>query len=417
MSDTAPSSAPAPFNGPVTEKERIASLDVLRGFAVLGILVMNIQSFSMIGAAYMNPYAYGDLGAANLFIWFASHLLFDMKFMAIFSMLFGAGVVLMADRRAAAGKPSAGVHYRRMLWLLLFGAAHGWLLWYGDILFTYAVCGLWIYLLRKLKPRTLIIIGIALVSVSSAVSLFWQFTMPWWPPGQIEQMNDEWWAPPPEIVAKENAAYRGSWTEQQLYRGPSVLFMQTFVLLTSMLWRCGGLMLIGMALYRLGYLSAEREDASYWRLIGFGLVVGVPLIIAGVVTRETTGWDVRTGFMGGSQFNYWGSVPVALAWIAVVMLVCRHGLFPKLTAALAMVGRMALSCYLLETVICTTIFYGHGLGLYGHVERTGQLAITVAVWTILLVFCPWWLARFRFGPFEWLWRSLTYWRLQPLKRG
>lgn len=416
MNDSSLLDSPLPTNGPVTDAERIASLDVLRGFAVLGILVMNIQSFSMIGAAYMNPHAYGDLGGGNLFIWFASHLFADMKLMAIFSMLFGAGVVLMADRRVTAGKPTAAVHYRRMLWLLLFGAAHGWLLWYGDILFTYAVCGLWVYLLRKLKPRTLIITGIILVAVSSAVSLFFQLSMPWWPPGQVEQMNDEWWQPPPEIVTKENAAYRGLWSDQQAYRGPGTLFMQTFVLLTSMIWRCGGLMLIGMALFKLGYLSADRDDSSYIKLAAFGVFVGLPLIIGGVAYREASGWDVRTAFMGGSQFNYWGSIPVALAWIAAVMLVCRNGLMPRLTSALAKVGRMALSCYLLETIICTTLFYGHGLGLYGRVERTGQLAITLSVWALLIVFCPWWLVRFRFGPFEWLWRSLTYWTIQPLQR-
>jgi uncharacterized protein len=336
--------------------------------------------------------------------------------MAIFSMLFGAGVVLMAERREAVSKRPAGLHYRRMLWLLLFGAAHGWLLWYGDILFTYAVCGLWIYLLRNRSPRTLIIVGIIVVSVSSAVSLFWQFTMPWWPPGQIEQMNDDWWSPPPESVAEENAAYRGSWAEQQTYRGPATLFMETFVLLTSMVWRCGGLMLIGMALYKLGYLSAKRDDASYWRLIAAAVLIGVPLIAAGVVYREATDWDVRTGFMGGSQFNYWGSIPVALGWIAAVMLVCRHGLFPRLTGVLAAAGRMALSCYLLQTIICTAIFYGHGLGCYGSVSRTEQIGITLAVWFALLLYCRWWLDRFRFGPFEWVWRSLTYWRLQPLRR-
>jgi uncharacterized protein len=415
MIDTAPPSVP--HNGPVTEKERIVSLDVLRGFAVLGILVMNIQSFSMIGAAYMNPHAYGDLGGTNLFVWFVSHLLADMKFMAVFSMLFGAGVVLMAERREAAGKPAAGLHYRRMLWLLLFGAAHGWLLWYGDILFAYAVCGLWVYLLRKRSPKTLIIVGIVVVAVSSAITLFWQLTMPWWPPEQVEQMNDEWWAPPPEVVAEENASYRGTWTEQQVYRGPAVLFMQTFVLLTSMIWRCGGLMLVGMALYKLGHFSALRDDAGYFRMIAAGVFIGLPLIAIGVWYREAGGWDVRTAFMGGSQFNYWGSIPVALAWVAAVMLVCRHGLFPRLTGALAQVGRMALSCYLLQTIICTTIFYGHGLGLYGRVERIGQIAITVAVWAELLWFCPWWMRRFRFGPFEWLWRSLTYWRLQPIRRG
>jgi uncharacterized protein len=363
----------------------------------------------------MNPYAYGDLGGAKRLVWFLSHLLTDMKFMAIFSMLFGAGVVLMAERRAAVGKATAGLHYRRMLWLVLFGAAHGWLLWYGDILFTYAVCGFWVYLLRKKRPKTLITVGLIVVGVSSAISLFWQFTMPWWPPGQVEQMNNDWWAPPPEMVAEELDAYRGGWIEQQTQRAPSALFMETMVLLTGMMWRCGGLMLIGMALFKLGFFSANLTDRVYGRTMAVGVLVGLPLITYGVWYREAVEWDVRSAFLGGSQFNYWASIPVALAWIAAVMLVCKHGLFPTLTARLAAVGRMALSSYLLQTIICTTIFYGHGLGLYGSVERTGQIAIVFAVWLALLLFCPWWMQHFRFGPFEWLWRSLTYWKVQALR--
>lgn len=403
-------------NGPVTDAARIGSLDVLRGFAVLGILVMNIQSFSMIGAAYMNPYAYGDMTGANQFVWFLGHLLADMKFMAIFSMLFGAGVVLMSERRTAAGKPSAGLHYRRMLGLLLFGALHGYLLWYGDILFTYAVCGGWVYFLRRLRPKHLIIVGLISVAVSSGISIFWQATIPWWPPGEIEKLETEWWDPPPQAVDHQVEAYRGTWTQQQAIRSPETAFMQTFLLVTNTLWRAGGLMLIGMALFKLGVFSAERSTAFYTRLLAVGAFVGLPVVAFGVWFKESSGWDIRSAFFGGDQFNYWASILVALGWIAAVMLVVKSGVLPRLTARLTDVGRMALSCYLLETIICTTIFYGHGLGLYGSIERTGQIAIVFAVWFVLLGFCPWWMRHFRFGPFEWLWRSLTYWKLQPLHR-
>ncbi|MEE4272108.1 MAG: DUF418 domain-containing protein [Thermoanaerobaculales bacterium] len=403
-------------NGPITDSARIGSLDVLRGFAVLGILVMNIQSFSMIGAAYMNPFAYGDMTGANRLVWFLSHLLTDMKFMAIFSMLFGAGVVLMSERRAVAGKPAAGLHYRRMLGLLLFGALHGYLLWYGDILFTYAVCGLWVFLFRNSSPKKLIVIGLVTVGVSAGVSMFWQVTMPWWPPEAVENLETDWWAPAPDAIAHELEAYRGSWSDQQGVRVGETVFMQTFVLVTNTMWRAGGLMLIGMALFKLGVFSAERSRAFYGRLLAVGAAVGLPVVAFGVWFKESSGWDVRSAFFGGDQFNYWASIVVALGWVAAVMLVVKSRVMPRLTARLAAVGRMALSCYLLETIICTAIFYGHGLGLYGSVERTGQAAIVAAVWLFLLALCPWWMRRFRFGPFEWLWRSLTYWRFQPLLR-
>ena len=144
---------------PVTEKERIVSIDVLRGFALLGILFMNVQSFSMISAAYWNPTAYGDLRGANFLVWLFGHVFADEKFMAIFAMLFGAGVLLMTRRVESAGRPSAALHYRRMGWLTLFGVLHGYLLWMGDILFSYGMCGLAVYLCRKLRPRTLLVVG------------------------------------------------------------------------------------------------------------------------------------------------------------------------------------------------------------------------------------------------------------------
>jgi len=403
--------------GPVSRPDRIVSIDVLRGFAVLGILVMNIQSFSMIGAAYLNPYAYGDLNGANHAVWLLSHLLADSKFMTIFSLLFGAGVVLMASRLEASGRPTAGVHYRRMIWLIIFGLLHGLFLWYGDILFVYGMCGLGIYLFRRRSPRFLLIFGILVVSVASLLTMFWQVTMPYWPPETVEQVEVEWWAPPPEAVQTELDAYRGGWSEQQVVRAPTAIYMQTNHFLTETMWRAGGLMLIGMALFKLGIFGAARSREFYLRMMSLGFGLGLPIVIFGVLYCNDHGWDIRSAFFGGGQFNYWGSLFFAAGWIGLVMLACQKESMIRITRPLAAVGQMALSCYLLQTIICTTVFYGHGLGLYGSVERVGQAIIVAAVWAALLVLCPFWLRRFRFGPFEWLWRSLTYMKLQTMKTG
>src|SRR5580692_13159976 len=153
---------------PVGEKERIVSIDVLRGFALLGILPMNIQYFSMISAAYSNPTAYGSMTGANYWVWLLCHVFADEKFMTIFSMLFGVGILLMTSRIEAVGKPSAGRHYRRMGWLIAFGLAHAYLLWSGDILVTYGMCGLLVYLCRRIRPRTLLIMGVLAIAVASA---------------------------------------------------------------------------------------------------------------------------------------------------------------------------------------------------------------------------------------------------------
>jgi uncharacterized protein len=376
---------------------------------------MNIQSFSMIGAAYLNPYAYGDLTGANYVVWSLSHLLADSKFMTIFSLLFGAGVVLMTSRREGAGKPTAGIHYRRMFWLIVFGLLHGLFLWYGDILYAYGVCGLLVYLFRRRSPKFLLVTGFLVAAVASMLALFFQVTMPYWPPEAVESVETEWWMPPPEAVQNELDAYRGGWSAQQVVRAPTAIFMQTNHFLTEYMWRAGGLMLIGMALFKLGVFSAQRSRNFYLRMTSLGFGLGLPIVVYGVLYCNDSCWDVRSAFFGGSQFNYWGSLLFAAGWIGLVMLVCQTGSLRPLTRRLAAVGQMALSCYLLQTIICTAIFYGHGLGLYGSVDRVGQVLIMLAVWAALLVFCPFWLKRFRFGPFEWLWRSLTYMKPQPVR--
>ena len=150
---------------PVTGAERIISLDILRGVAVLGILLMNIQSFSMIGAAYINPTAYGDLTSINRMVWILSHLLANSKFMSIFSLLFGAGVILFTERAIEKGRKASAFHYRRMMWLLIFGFIHAYLIWYGDILVAYSLCAFLVYLFRNKKPSTLLTLGLVIFFV------------------------------------------------------------------------------------------------------------------------------------------------------------------------------------------------------------------------------------------------------------
>lgn len=401
--------------GPTAPGERIVALDVLRGFAVLGILVMNIQSFSMVGAAYFNPTAYlwGERYDANYWMWLVSHVLADQKFMTIFSMLFGAGIVLMWERAEARGRPFLGLHYRRMGWLIVFGLLHAHLLWYGDILFIYGVCGLLVVLFRKLRPRTLIVLGLLSLGVTSAIYVAMGLSLPYWPPEALQDFLRTW-QPPAEVVAEELAAYRGGWLQQMTHRVPSALMMETFIFAVWAGWRAGGLMLIGMALYKLGVFSAARSRPLYRRLVAVALLA-VPVILLGVERNFATGWEPDAMFLGG-QYNFWASLLVGLGWVGLVMLACKADGLRRATRPLASVGRMALTNYLLQTIVCTTIFYGHGLGLFGQVGRVGQLGIVVTVWAAQLALSPVWLRRFRFGPFEWLWRTLSYMEVQPFRR-
>ncbi len=400
--------------GPVTQAQRIQSLDVLRGVAVLGILVMNIQSFSMIGAAYMNPNTYGDLTGSNYAVWLVSHVFADRKFMTIFSMLFGAGIVLMTSRREEGGKPSAGVHYRRMGVLLLIGLLHGYLLWYGDILNAYALCGFLVYLFRRRRPVTLLVVGLASITFASALSFFFDWSIQFWSPEDMEHPL-KWWMPSEEAIANEVATYRGGWSGQLSHRVPTALFFQTQLFLLENVWRAGGLMLVGMGLFKLGVFSAKRSAATYLAMIAVGLVVGVPIILFGVRRNSAVEWDFESCFFMGGQFNYWGSLFVSLGWVGLVMLVCKYGVAPRLRGVLAATGQMAFTNYLMQTIICTTLFYGHGFGLYGSVSRVGQIGVVLGVWVFQLLASPLWLRRFRFGPAEWLWRSLTYLRVQPMR--
>jgi uncharacterized protein len=225
------------------------------------------------------------------------------------------------------------------------------------------------------------------------------------------------WLPQPDIIEKEISAYRGGWLAQMPHRVVGALFFETLLFGFQVAWRAAGMMLLGMALYKLGVLSGKCSTRLYASLVGAGVAIGIPLIAYGVHRNVACGWDVRYSFFLESQWNYWGSIIVALGWIGAVMLACRSAAIGPALRPLAAVGRMALTCYLMQTIICTTIFYGHGFGAFGRMDRWQQLLVVLGVWAFQLAFAPLWLRRFRFGPFEWLWRSLTYMRRQPFRRG
>ena len=181
-------------------------------------------------------------------------------------------------------------------------------------------------------------------------------------------------------------------------------------------WRSGGLMLIGMALYKFGFFQLQRPlRFSFWAMT-LALLGGIPLVGFGIYRQFASGWDVTYTFFLGSQFNYWGSLLISFGWLGVIYWVGTVTAWGGLTRPLAAVGKTAFSNYILQTLICTTIFYGHGLGLFGRIDRLGQILIVIGVWAFQLWGSTLWLHRFRFGPLEWLWRSLTYGQRQPFRR-
>lgn len=400
---------------PTAFSDRILSLDVLRGIAVLGILIMNIQSFSMIGAAYINPMAFGDLTGINKWVWIVSHLVASEKFMSIFSILFGAGILLFSEKAVAKGLKASVLHYRRMLWLLAFGMIHAYLIWYGDILVAYSLCGMLVYLFKKLSPKKLIIWAVVFFVVPILLNLFFGMTIQYWPEESYNR-NLESWLPSVEETSREISAMRGSWLEQMEIRVESSIFMQTFLFCWNTFWRVTSMMLLGMALYKWGVLTAHKSGRFYIWLSLTGLITGFTIIAIGVSENFRVGWKMDFSMFTGMIYNYIGSIAVALGYISLVMLICKHSLWPGVTNTFSSIGKMAFSNYITMSLLAMFIFYGCGLGLFGQVDRKFQILIAVAIWIIIIITSRFWLRKFQYGPLEWLWRRMTYLSLQPFVR-
>ncbi len=403
-SETSESLSPA-LAAPVTGGERIDSIDVLRGFALCGVLLMNMQAYAMPFCAYMNPTSYKNEGTLNFVLWSINHLLADGKFITIFSALFGAGIVLMTSRATERTGRSAGIHYRRMGWMLMFGCLHGVFLWHGDILMLYAICGMAAFLFRRRGVVLLVIVGFVLLCIASLFMLGFPSFMEHMPPEELQEMQTMW-APSPEAIQVEEEAYRGGYFEHLPVRFKS--WTQMFGFLIFFGWRILGVMLLGMALFKSGVFSAAKSKGFYVAAIVLGFGCGLPITAYGIRFNNAGGWDMAQGMGPAGLFNYAGSLFVAFAWIGVIMLACQSNGLRAFKYRFGAVGRMAFTNYIMHSVICTTLFYGHGFGLFGRVDRLGQLLIVLAIAALQLWYSPLWLSRFRFGPLEWAWRSLTY---------
>ncbi len=400
---------------PIGQSARIISLDILRGFALLGILIINIQSFAMPGAAYLNPSAWGDLTGINKAVWIASHVLADSKMMAIFSILFGAGIILIIEKASTKGRSGRSLHLKRMFWLLLFGLIHAHLIWYGDILVAYAICGVIAYMFHKKTPKTLIIIGFIFIAIHTLIYTFFGLSIAHIPEDQLVEMMADW-APSMDTMIEEISLVTGSLGDQIAHNSESATMLETFVFFILFLWRATGLMLIGMALYKSGVLSAQRSTSFYKKGWLWAWFIGFPIVLLGVYQNFAQDWTYTYSMFIGSQPNYWGSLGVSFGYICLLMLMIQKGTFRGLQDRLASAGQMAFTNYISQSLICVFIFWGAGLGLFGQMDRWQQILVVFGVWTLQLLWSKPWLERYKFGPLEWLWRSLTYGQFQKMKK-
>ena len=389
---------------PLQRTDRIDSLDVLRGFAILGILVMNIQAFSMISQAYLNPTLGGTMTGVDFWLWAVSHVAFDSKFLALFAALFGAGIVVMAERADAAGVSPWRQHRRRMGLLALIGLIHAYGIWYGDILFIYAVIGLIAFAFRKASIRRLLTVAALFYAVPIMVGLAMTGLFYTMPGSEYDAMVAAYWQPSAEAIAAQQEAYRSGWLGQMVQRIPDAATLHLLALPLEEGWRVLALMLAGMAALKSGLLTGAWSVRSYARTGLLSAGIGLPIVMAGVVFNQTTGWEMKASLYLGALFNHIGAPLVTLAWVCGALIVLKRGLWAPLLGRLRAVGQTALSCYLLTSVLCVTVFYGHGLGLFGQADRVDQFLVVFAVWAVLLTVAPAWLHRFHMGPVEWLWR-------------
>ncbi len=390
---------------PTPPSERIVSIDVLRGFALLGILLINVWVFAMPEVTLSNPRVYGDFSGDNYAAWLGSHVLAEGKMISIFTLLFGAGVLLFTENKPG---DAVGLFQRRNAWLLAIGLAHAYLLWYGDILVTYALCRSAVVYIREWPARSQIGVGIALLAIISVSELAVAVSAG-------EDAIRAQWEPTAAAIQSEVETYRSGWLAQMDHRVPTSFRRQTSGFIGYSAWRVGGLMAIGMGLYKSGVLTNERSAQEYRRLALASGTAGFAMVLAGVWYITAADWGAGAALYF-RQFNHWGSLLVALCYVAGVMLFCRRWGDGIVAGALAAVGRTALSNYLLQTVLATSIFYGHGLGLFGSVSRVEMLGVVGTIWAVQIPLSALWLRYFRFGPIEWLWRTATYGEPQPLRK-
>ena len=395
MTEAAPT-PPEPL-APTQTRERITTLDAIRGIAVLGILAMNAVSFGL------EPAAYWNIGAGGIDTWLdwviggAGEIFVDQKFMGLFSMLFGAGIVLFFERARDKGRRAGWLSFWRNALLLGIGILH-MALWDGDVLLLYAICSVFLIALHRLDARALFALGGLAILGAVALAIAIQPT--------VESATDlgQFWLP--EAQMDQDAIDSSPFAE---FGAPRVLGW----FLADGFLRALGMMLIGVALYRTGVITGERSRNFYRRLAVWGFAIGLPLSIAGFTWMAATDFSPDVAIVG-TMPNTLATLPLALAYLSLIAL---WNLRPQTTLhhRVHAAGRMALTNYLTQTIIgvivLRTLFDPDDL------NRSWILLFVVAVWVVQLAWSQPWLSLFRYGPFEWIWRCATYRSWQPLRGG
>lgn len=424
---------------PTTADDRIGMLDTIRGVAVLGILMMNITGFGL-PYAYDNPTVWGLESSADLAVWRIMSLLFEGTMRGLFTVLFGASALLFLARHAAgaADLRPADLYFRRTLWLIVFGLINGYvLLWSGDVLLYYGIAGLLLFVFRDLAPRQLLLLAAALMLLQTMITVSeWNdyreaqslaetasarraAGLPMTDGDQealdaFEVFQNEM-RPARENLEGSVANVRASYASAfKVLRGDT-WYMQSVFFFRHGLVECLGMMLLGMALLKLGVLSGGVSTRVYLAMMLIGYAIGLTVNIAELRQVEAAQFAPDTMLRTFVTYDL-GRIPMTLGHVGALALLCRAGWFASASRVLAAVGQMALTNYLTQSLFCLFIFTGAGLAWYGQLARHELYYVVLAIWIVQLAWSPLWLRQFRYGPTEWLWRSLTYWRWQPLRR-
>ena len=407
-----------------TSADRILSLDIIRGIAVMGIFSVNVVGMAMIEQAYFYPPGYGFDGLGDKIMWAANFILVDGKFRSLFSILFGASMILVIERGIAAGKRSWQVHYPRMIVLLLFGLAHFYFLWWGDILANYAMVGMIAFIFWRLKPKWLLLVAVLslgamygpmIVLGGQEIARIEAKAAPDATPEQqasLRELMSEL-TPTDKALAEAkqaNSSLRAHF-ESTLENQP----LRPFNSVAGYGLETLGLMLLGMAGYKSGFLTGQ------WSRRRYGQIAAV-LGGASVALFGFAAWRILQADFDPFTYYPWEQIYVsamhpfsALGYAALIMLIFGNRR-SAIADRFAAVGRAAFTNYLGATLIGIALFYDFGLGLFGEVSRGQAWLFTPLVWAIMLLWSKPWLDRYRYGPFEWAWRSLSRWRWEPMRR-
>lgn len=402
--------------GPVAESERLTLVDALRGFALLGIVLVNVAGFSHPFQTFLLPFD-ATLPASDLIARVGVAVFAEGKFYTLFSTLFGLGLAIQSQRARARDLPWRLRYVRRLLILFGIGAVHGTLIWAGDILMLYALVGFALIVFAGIAPRTLLawvlVLAAFIVLTTSASFAVLEVVSPTSEMSSVvidDAQLDQEIAEAYRVYATgsfaEITAQRLQdlqfWVDQSIAQVPMVLLY----------------FLLGLYLGKRNILHRPDEHATLFRRwLLAGLLFGLPLSVLYAATRFVVD-PSQVGRIDWLSFLtfFGGGLALSLAYIGAFCLLWLRTSARPMLVLLAPVGRMALTNYLLQSVIATFVFYGYGLGLFGQITTTEGIVIAFTIYAFQIPLSHWWLARFRFGPMEWLWRGLTYWRLQPMRR-